>query len=68
VALGAFALAAVPSLLSSDVAGARIEEWAQGHRVMGIALLGLFLVGKLAGAKAGQERGSAAAGSGSGSG
>lgn len=45
------ALAAGVSILSYDVAGIRAEAWAHQHRVLGLLLLGVVLVGRASAAR-----------------
>jgi Glycosyltransferase family 87 len=45
------ALAAGVSILSYDVAGIRTEAWAHDHRVLGLLLLGVVLVGRASAAR-----------------
>jgi hypothetical protein len=46
VAWSAGALAAAVSILSYDVAGSRAEAWAHEHRVLGLLLLGIVVLGR----------------------
>jgi len=48
LAVWAGAFAAGISILSYDVAGIRAEAWAHAHRVLGLLLLALVLVGRVA--------------------
>jgi alpha-1,2-mannosyltransferase len=52
--------AAGVSLLGYDVAGQRVESWAESHRVLGALLLAVFLAGRFGGS--GRERPSTTAG------